>query len=77
MPADAKKKRAPRSVPRNRARRLLRETARLLLGRGPLPWDLLLVARLEVLESTSQERRSALCEMLRKVGVLEETGCLA
>jgi ribonuclease P protein component len=70
-------KRFRRSVPRNRARRLLRETARRLLGRRPLPWDLLLVARTEVLDSTFQERLNALREMLRKVGALEETGCPA
>ena len=70
-------KRFRHSVPRNRARRLLRETARGLLGRNPLPWDLLLVARTDVLESTFQERTNALREMLRKVGVLEETGCPA
>lgn len=70
-------KRFRRSVPRNRARRLLRETVRCLLGREAAPWDLLLVARTEVLASTFPERLNALREMLRKVGVLEETGCPA
>ena len=65
------------AVPRNRARRLLRETARVLLGRRPAPWDLLLVARPEVLNSAFPERLAALQSMLRQVGVLDEMSCPA
>jgi len=70
-------KRFRRAVPRNRARRLLRETARVILGNGPAPWDLLLVARPEVLVSTFPQRLAAVTEMLRKVGLRDETGCPA
>ncbi len=70
-------KRFRRAVPRNRARRLLRETARVLLGPRPAPWDLLLVARTTILDSTFPERLAALQEMFRKAGVLDETGCPA
>jgi ribonuclease P protein component len=61
-----------RAVPRNRARRLLRETVRVLLGRQAAPWDLLLVARVDVLETTAEERLSTLQALLRKAGVLAE-----
>lgn len=63
-----------RSVPRNRARRLLRETARVLLGRQAAPWDLLLVARPQVLASSYPERVAALEEMFRQAGLLTENG---
>lgn len=66
-----------RAVPRNRARRLLRESARLLLREDLTPWDLLLVARTAVLDSTFQERLAALEGMFRKVGAVDRTGCPA
>ena len=58
------------AVARNRARRLLRETARLLLNRLPAPWDLVLVARTEVLDTSSSERLAVLGKAFSKAGVL-------
>ncbi len=66
-------KRVGGAVARNRARRLLRETSRVVLRCLSAPWDLLLVARPEVLETSFAERRGRLEEMFRKVGVLGET----
>jgi ribonuclease P protein component len=60
------------AVARNRARRLLRETARLLLARVAAPWDLLLVARTEVLALPYQLRRRLLSELFCQAGVVAE-----
>jgi ribonuclease P protein component len=60
------------AVARNRARRLLRETCRVVLGRRPAPWDLVLVARTEVLESTPPERLAAIRKLFDNAGVLAE-----
>lgn len=60
------------AVARNRAKRLLRETCRVLLGRTRAPWDLLLVARPEVLESSFSQRLEGLGKLLRQAGVLGE-----
>ncbi len=56
---------------RNRARRVLRETVRQLSGECPGSWDVLLVARPEVVRQTPPDRMATLREMLRKAGVLE------
>ncbi len=58
------------AVARNRARRLLRETARVLLTSVRERWDLLLVARPEVLTQPYQERRQLLSEVFQKAGIL-------
>ncbi len=58
------------AVARNRARRLLRETARVLLASVRERWDLLLVARPEVLTQPYVERRQSLCEVFHKAGIL-------
>jgi ribonuclease P protein component len=58
------------AVARNRARRLLRETARVLLASVRDRWDLLLVARPEVLTLPYQERRQALSDAFHKAGIL-------
>lgn len=63
------------AVARNRARRLLRETARVVLGRRRAPWDLVLVARTEVLASSFRERFAVLGELLDKAGVPAEGNC--
>ncbi len=60
------------AVARNRARRLLRETSRVVLGRLRAPWDLVLVARTEVLGSTPPERLAAIRKLFDNAGVLAE-----
>jgi len=68
-------KRFRTSVARNRARRLLRETTRGLLGQRPAAWDLILVARTELLESAYPERLAAIQGLLQRAGVLDEASC--
>jgi len=63
-------RRFPNAVARNRARRLLRETARRVLGRRHLPWDLVLVARTDVLASSFPERLAVIQGLFDKAGVL-------
>ena len=56
---------------RNRAKRLLRESFRLLrpsFGGGP--WDLVLVARRSILEAKEPAVRADLAELCRKAGIL-------
>jgi ribonuclease P protein component len=60
------------SVERNRARRLLRETCRIALGESRGPWDLILIARVEVLDIPFAERLRVLASLLRQAGVLSE-----
>ena len=60
------------AVVRNRARRVLRETARQLSGECLGAWDVLLVARPEIVRQTPAERLGTLRELLRKAGVLEQ-----
>ena len=63
-------RRFPTSVARNRARRLLRETSRLLLAQIQAGWDLLFVARPEVLVLPYQARLQVLSDLLHKAGIL-------
>ena len=63
----------PNAVQRNRARRLLRETGRLLLSRLQQPWDILLIARPAILTTTFPERQSAIISLLCTAGVPEFT----
>jgi ribonuclease P protein component len=60
------------AVRRNRARRLLREACRVALREERSPWDLILVARPEVLHSGYAERAAAIAAALRESGVLGE-----
>ena len=60
------------AVSRNRAKRVLRESCRAALGGSAGPWDLLVKARTEVLDSTYQERIEALTGMLRAAGVVTD-----
>ena len=60
------------SVERNRARRLLRETCRIALGESRARWDLILIARVEVLDIPFAERLRMLNSLLRQAGVLSE-----
>lgn len=58
------------AVERNRARRLLREAARHLYRRIPGGWDLVLVARSSLLQAQQPQVEMALCETLRRAGLL-------
>ena len=58
------------AVARNRARRVLRETCREILRDLHAPWDLLLVARPEVLTVAHRSRLETLTRLLRAAGVL-------
>jgi len=60
------------AVVRNRARRVLRETCRLALANTEAPWDLLLVARPQVLTLPPPGRLRAVTELLRQAGILAE-----
>jgi ribonuclease P protein component len=65
------------SVERNRARRLLRETCRIALGESRGPWDLILIARVEVLDIPFAERLRVLNSLLRQAGVMSEEAAVA
>jgi RNase P protein component len=51
---------------------LLRETCRIALGESRGPWDLILIARVEVLDIPFAERLRVLASLLRQAGVLSE-----
>lgn len=70
-------RRFPNAVARNRARRVLREACRLALGESPAPWDLVLVARPEVLVLSHEARLQAVTELLRQAGALAEQAVVA
>lgn len=58
------------AVVRNRAKRRLREVARLALARAPAPgWDLVLIAREETVRRGFAELEAAFAEALRRTGV--------
>jgi ribonuclease P protein component len=67
----------PTAVARNRARRLLRESCRVALGEAGGRWDLVLVARREVLSVPFAARVEALSALLREAGVLGEKAAAA
>jgi len=60
------------AVQRTRARRLVRETCRVVLGRDQAPWDLILIAQPEVLSVPFAERVRMLSALLQRAGVLGE-----
>jgi len=60
------------AVSRNHARRILRETSRVLLRELQDNWDLLLVARAAVLEEPYNVRLRTLAELFRRAEVLRE-----
>jgi len=65
----------PNAVQRNRARRLLRETSRLLISGLREPWDLLLIVRPAILTTTFPDRRRAILDLLRQAGIpVEQAG---
>ena len=67
----------PNAVSRNRARRLVRETCRLLLRQAQETWDLIFVLRPGVLATTLTDRLQALGDLLRRAGVLAEKATAA
>jgi ribonuclease P protein component len=58
------------AVARNRARRILREACRLALRDRGVAWDLILVARPEVLELPYGDRLNMITDLLQQAGVL-------
>ncbi len=57
------------AVARNRARRLLREAARLSYAQIDAGWDLILIARPAVCDARMPQVRQALEILLRRVGI--------
>lgn len=62
-------RRLGKAVVRNRARRLLREAARLLLPLVEGGWDIVLIAREPIREVKMQQVREALEQTLRRAGI--------
>ena len=65
-------RRFPTAVARNRAKRILREACRAALSHIQTPWDVLLVARPEVLGVPYSERVPAIADALRQAEVIPE-----
>lgn len=60
------------AVDRNRAKRLIRESFRLMQWNfGREPWDIVVIARRKVLSTGRQEVQRELGALCRKLGVLE------
>lgn len=59
------------AVQRNRARRLLREAMRPLLVEVTQGWDLLLVARAQIVEASLTEVNSAVQALLHRAGLVQ------
>ena len=59
------------AVARNRAKRLLRESARHLYPRFGTGWDVMLVARTRMLKAKEPQVRDALTSLLRRAGLSE------
>ena len=58
------------AVQRNRAKRLLREAMRPLLGSIAAGWDVTLIARPALVNATLEETRAALIHLLRRAQIL-------
>jgi ribonuclease P protein component len=61
------------AVHRNRAKRLLRESIRLLLPSLAHGWDLVFIARTPLVNATFQDVRTAVERLLQRAGVLVST----
>jgi ribonuclease P protein component len=59
------------AVERNRAKRLMRESYRLLEGRVAEGWDIVIVARRKTVEAGCAEVKQSLEVLLSKLGVLK------
>ncbi len=62
-----------KAVQRNRARRLLREAARLLYPQVAAGWDIVLVARAPIVRAKGEEVKSAMRSLFREAGLLRST----
>ena len=62
------------AVVRNRVRRLLREAARRLYPQLPAGLDIVLIARRPLRDARGEQVEAALRHLLRRAGVLKETG---
>lgn len=60
------------AVSRNRAKRLSRETCRIVLAECRGPWDIVLIARAGALSVPFAQRVQVLSALLREAGVLGE-----
>ena len=65
-------RRFPNAVARNRAKRLLRETSRPLLSNARAPWDLVFIARQQILAVPAPKRTALVSDLLHRAGVLSE-----
>ncbi len=63
-----------KAVQRNRARRLLREAARLLYSQLESGWDIVFVARAPLAEAKLPEVMEAMRDLFRQAGLLREEG---
>lgn len=59
------------AVARNRAKRLLREAARHLYARLEAGWDIMLVARTDILEMKESQVEQALTSVLERASLIE------
>jgi ribonuclease P protein component len=64
------------AVARNRAKRLLREAARHLYPRLEAGWDVMLIARSDILETKEPQVEEALARLMKRAGLItnEKTG---
>ena len=69
--------RFPNAVTRNRARRRLRACACEVLDDRRCPWDLLLMARPQLLQAPSRDLLGSLREVLHRAGVIAEALALS
>lgn len=60
------------AVARNRAKRLLREASRPLLSDSGAPWDLVFIARQQILALPAPKRTALVSDLLHRAGVLSE-----
>ena len=64
--------RFPGAVTRNRARRRLRACGREALGDRRCPWDVLLMARPQLLQAPFQDLLGSLLDVLRRAGAIAQ-----
>ena len=70
-------RRVGNAVARNRAKRLLREAARHLYARFVVGWDVMLIARVRILEAKEPQVEEALASLLKQARLSTGTGTLA
>lgn len=62
------------AVARSRAKRILREAARLLYPRLEAGWDVMLIARARLLEAKEPQAQEALASLMKQAGVSRLAG---